>query len=300
MGSGGHGSGTRAAGSYEFVRAPRLLGGVVASAVGYRSEDAGQQLHRGVPSSFLTLVISFDAPVVVGETPEHARGAVRVPLGHRAGRAAPAARVCGAAAARDGGATGVHPLAARALLGAPASELTRLAADGTDVLGGRAAALREQLCGQTGRQPRLATLTEYLRCRAEDAGRRGEVRPELAGAWRWMARHRGTGSMEGLARHAALSRRQLSTLFRREPGMGPKQVGRLMRFERARQALAVTVADGLRPDVAGVAAHCGYFDHSHLVGDFQQYAGLSPSRWIAEERRNVQAGGHLDGEQWDL
>ncbi len=36
--------------------------------------------------------------------------------------------------------------------------------------------------------------------------------------------------------------------------------------------------------LAQVAARAGYYDQSHLVRDFHEFAGLSPSAWLAAER----------------
>ncbi|EST38812.1 hypothetical protein N566_05410 [Streptomycetaceae bacterium MP113-05] len=272
---------------------------MVASVTGYRSWGATPQLHRGLPSPYLTLIFSLDGPIVGGETPEHVRApdAYRseIVLGGLHQRPAYIAQP----SHEEGVQLAVHPLAARALLGVPAADLTLLAGDGADVLGARATEIRERLGELPDWEERFATLTTYLRQRAEDAGRRGEVRPEVAEAWRWMAWHRGAGSLDGMARHVALSRRQLTALFQRELGAGPKQVSRLMRFERAQRAITGAVTANAVPDLSRIAAHCGYYDHSHLVRDFRQYTGLSPSGWIAEERRNIQAGGHRNGEEWD-
>jgi AraC-like DNA-binding protein len=97
--------------------------------------------------------------------------------------------------------------------------------------------------------------------------------------------------MDGLAAHVGLSTRQLTTLFGREVGLPPKQVSRLMRFGYARQRITAGVRRGVRPDLAVLAADCGYYDQSHLDRDFAQYVGLSPTAWMAEERRNLQAAG---------
>ncbi|AXK36762.1 AraC family transcriptional regulator [Streptomyces armeniacus] len=286
--------------TYAFVRAPRLLGGLVPSAVGYHVEDQPQGgLHRGLPSPYLTLIFSLHEPVVAGETPEQARGpeaySADIVLGGLHQRPAFVRRPRHEAGIQ----LAVHPLAARTLTGMPAAELYTLTEDAADVLGGHAALVRERLCELGGWHERFTVLTDYLRARTEDHERRTGVRPEVAEAWRWMAWHRGGGSMDGLAAHVALSPRQLSTLFRRELGIGPKQASRLMRFEHARQRIARTLQRGAPLDLADVAAHCGFYDHSHLVRDFHQYTGLSPTAWIAEEHRNIQAGGHHVDEQWD-
>lgn len=302
MGPGGTGDRTAAssptAGTYEFVRAPRPLGGMVAATVGYRSENATPQVHRGLPSPYLTLIFSFDGPVVVGETVGQARGpdAYRTEIVLSGLHQRPAYILQPSDEA--GVQLAVHPLAARALLGMPAGELTQLAGDGGDILGPRARELHERLREQATWDERFDTVAGYLRGRAEAAGRRAEVRPEVAEAWRWMAWHRGAGSLDGMARHVAMSRRQLSTLFRQEVGTSPKQISRLMRFEQARHHVTTAVAGGTAPDLSAIAARCGFYDHSHLVRDFRQYTGLSPTGWICEERRNIQAGGHLDGEEW--
>ena len=50
------------------------------------------------------------------------------------------------------------------------------------------------------------------------------------------------------------------------------------------------------PALSDVAHACGYYDHAHLVRDFQAFLGCSPTTWLDEEFRNIQAGGHHHGE----
>ncbi|WP_431774513.1 helix-turn-helix domain-containing protein [Streptomyces cucumeris] len=283
----------------EFVRATPGLDGMVVSAVGYRSAGVTPALHRGLPSPSLTLIFSLEVPVITGSSPEqvYGAGAARTDIVVAGLHQAPAY------VAQESHEAGVqlalHPLAARALLGLPAAELTsQLVVSGTDVLGAEAAEVRERMCAQDTWDERFATLTGYLRRRAASA-RHTTVRPEVAGAWAWLARHRGTGTLSGLADHVALSPRRLTTLFRAETGLSPKQAARLMRFQRARSAVARAAAGNRPPELSRIAAGCGYYDHSHLVRDFRQYTGLSPTGWLAEECRNIQAGAHGDGEEWE-
>jgi AraC-like DNA-binding protein len=280
-----------------YARADHLLPGYVASAVGYAIDYLQPTLHRGLPSAHLTFIFSLADPVVSGRSPEQAQGSDafrnHVLLGGLHTRPAfvlPDQRQRGIQLA-------VHPLAARRLFGAPARELAGLVTDGPDVLGADAERVRARMQEAPTWPARFTILQEYLRDRADARpGPQERVRPELVEAWRWLAWHRGTGSMDGLAAHVHLSPRQLRTLFAREVGLGPKQVSRLMRFSHATSRIAYVVAGGSTPDLAGVAAHCGYFDHAHLDRDFAQFAGVSPRGWIAEERRNIQDGGHRNGE----
>lgn len=282
-----------------YRHADDLLPGYVASAVGYRSDHLQPTLHRGLPSAHLTFLFSLEGPVVCGATPEQAGGADA----HRnlvlVGGLHPGPAYIQPDPRQRGVQLAVHPLAARAPFDAPARELRALVTDGPDLLGRDAERVRARIGDAAGWPERFAVLQAYLRERVDRRpSRRERVRPELVEAWRWLARHRGTGSMDGLAAHVHLSPRQLRTLFAREVGIGPKQVSRLMRFSHATQRIAYAVAHDRPPDLAGVAARCGYFDHAHLDRDFARLAGTSPRGWVTEERRNIQDGGHRLGESW--
>jgi AraC-like DNA-binding protein len=288
------------AGPEQFARGTAGPPGAVVSAVGYRSEHRQPTLHRGLPSPYLTLIFSLDGPVTGGSTPQQARGpgAQRedIVLGGLGGRPVHILQP----ERQTGIQLAVHPLAARALLGVPASALTGDAPflAGADVLGREAEQVRERLCGQTRWDERFATVARYVERRLAAADAR-PVRPEVAEAWAWLARRHGAGTLEGLAAHVALGPRRLTTVFRAETGLTPKQVARLMRFQRAKSQLVRETSARGRADVSRAAAACGYFDHSHLVRDFRQYTGLSPTAWLAEECRNIQAGGHRYGEEWE-
>ena len=77
--------------------------------------------------------------------------------------------------------------------------------------------------------------------------------------------------------------------FRDEFGLSPKIAARVIRFDRARRRLQQRVADGAAPALAEVAADGGFSDQAHLAREFRELAGCTPSRWLAEEFRNVQA-----------
>ena len=84
---------------------------------------------------------------------------------------------------------------------------------------------------------------------------------------------------------------QLTSLFSAELGLSPGAACRLARFDAAQDAVRARSLTPSGPNLAAVAARTGYADHSHLVRDFQAFAGLSPTAWVAQERANVQAVG---------
>lgn len=281
--------------AWEFVSDAGLPPEAIRSAVGYRSTAATPAIHRGLPSPSLTFIFTLDEPIVAGHTPEHATG----PWAHRNDIVVGGLHTTPAYIAQPkvqrGIQLAVRPLASRALFGVPARELNSLTTEGTDVLGPGAAVLREQLAAADTWAERFELLDRYVRDRIGDERAGRQPRPEVVEAWKWLACRRGAGSMASLARHVLLSERQLGTVFRTEFGLTPKAAARLMRFEHARQRVAgmATVDDGR--DLAAIAHECGYYDHAHLVRDFRQYVGTSPTRWIAEERENIQVGAARDG-----
>ena len=88
-----------------------------------------------------------------------------------------------------------------------------------------------------------------------------------------------------VARHVHLSPRQLRTVVRAELGVGPKHLARLARFEHA----AARVRGGADGNLTDLAHATGYADLAHLDAEWRALIGCSPTTWLAQERRNVQA-----------
>lgn len=84
-----------------------------------------------------------------------------------------------------------------------------------------------------------------------------------------------------VADQLGIGTRSLARRFTEQVGLTPKRFARVRRFQRA---LASLPADG-PPDWARVAAECGYYDQSHLIRDFHDFAGLSPSAYVAHAPR---------------
>lgn len=80
-----------------------------------------------------------------------------------------------------------------------------------------------------------------------------------------------------LARHASLSVRSLHRLFERYVGLGPKWVIRRSRVQDA----AERVAGGAKLDWAALARELGYHDQAHLIHDFKEQVGFTPSVYAA-------------------
>ncbi len=97
--------------------------------------------------------------------------------------------------------------------------------------------------------------------------------PAVAQAYRQILARGGRIRVEDIARSLDWSRKHLNQRFRDEIGLGPKAVARMARFNRV---LALAQGASAR-DWADIAAACGYADQAHLVREFRDFAGASPT-----------------------
>jgi AraC-like DNA-binding protein len=265
---------------WAFGRPAPPLTPFVAGYHGYRLAGLPPARHAGLPSPFLTLILSLDEPLVVATHPDPTQpgGSYRTLVGGLHTRPA----LITHQGAQSGVQISLDPLGARALLGVPAGELAELDVDADAVLGGLAERAREQMLAASFWQARFAVLDRLLlaRLRATDAA---PPPPEVVHAWRRLRTSGGAVRVDALALETGWSARHLGAVLRREIGLPPKAAARVVRFDRARRLIA-----GTGGRVADVAAAVGYADQSHLDRDFREFAGAPPSRWLAEEVRNVQ------------
>lgn len=283
----------RAVSEYARATPAPALRGFIAAYSGYRQEGVPAARHRGLPSPYLTLIITLDDPLVVASHPDPA--------------AAPGcyATLAGglhtspALITHDGRQSGVQvalsPLGARTLFGMPAGELASLDVDAAEVLGATARELHERMREAPDWPARFAILDQLLLARA-DLDRR--VPAEVAEAWRLLTGSGGTIRADRLAKQVSYSPRYLQRRFRAETGLTPKAAARVARFDRARRTLQRRAQLGQPAALAELATACGYYDQAHLAREFRALAGCAPSAWLAEEFRNVQAS--LLGEPEDF
>jgi AraC-like DNA-binding protein len=95
------------------------------------------------------------------------------------------------------------------------------------------------------------------------------------------------GRVEQLARAGSLSVRSLHRLFERHVGLGPKWIICRARVHEA----AERVASGNKVDWAALAQELGYHDQSHLVRDFKDQVGFTPTAYAARCEEAARSGG---------
>lgn len=260
------------------------LRGLIAWYQGYRQRGQTPGRHRGVPSPYLTMIVTFDDPLVVAAHPDpnQPSGEYDTLLG--------GLHTTPALITHEGRQSGIqlaiHPLAAPALFGLPAGELARIDVDAAEVLGGAAAEMRERVQEAVTWEDRFAALDEVLLrlLRADH-----QARPELKHAWRRSIETGGGLRTRVLAEETGWSETYLERRFRAEIGLTPKALARVTRFDNAKTLLQRRAAGGESISLVDLAVECGYYDQAHLAREFRQLAGCPPSRWLTDEFENIQA-----------
>jgi AraC-like DNA-binding protein len=164
------------------------------------------------------------------------------------------------------------PLGARTLLGVPMGELARQVVDLEALV---PPAFLERLAATAGWAARFDLLDAFLLARLDDGA---PPRPDVAFAWARLAETHGAIGVAQLCAELGCSRRHLAGRFAHDVGLGPKAIGRILRFRRVLGLLAEEDGPGRFADIAAAG---GYYDQPHLNRDFRELAGCTPGAYLA-------------------
>lgn len=261
--------------TYVAARPHPALAGVVTGYSGYEERSAAPVTRRQAPSGGVTLILAWGGPLRLAGADGGTRGAFLAGMHD-------AAVVTTFAGHQQGVQVDLTPLGASRLLARPGAELARrnIAVGDLDRHLGE---LPDRLADTEDWPARFALVDTVLRGMLE----RSRTEPDRAVAHAWARLDAAAGRLPvgALAEELGWSRRHLLTRFRTEVGLAPTTAGRVLRFRRAARLL-VPGAGPLRTPttarIADVAAGCGFADHSHLVREFRDLAGCTPSAFVAE------------------
>ncbi|MFA5140679.1 MAG: helix-turn-helix domain-containing protein [Elusimicrobiota bacterium] len=153
------------------------------------------------------------------------------------------------------------------------SQFTDMAVDLQDCWGKEGRLLEERIDAAASPLQIKEAIEAALLERLKDSG---GYPKQLLGAVGMAMSSVGRASVEQLAEDTSCSRQYLKRLFTEWVGHTPKVFSRVVRF----QAVCDSLKPGMDPDWTDLAFDFGYADQSHLIRDFVEFAGLSPSRFF--------------------
>jgi len=242
------------------------LDGIVSDICGYRETAAGYFRNVEYASLTVPLVISFAEPFAIGlgKAPgdndrfaSFAAGLFAGPVMIESFGTACCVQI------------NFTPLGARRFFRLPMSELTDSMVVLDNVLGAEGMALREQLGNAPDWASRFDLAETFVTTRLASAA---ETPLEIAWAYDRIIASGGRTRISSIAEKLGWSRKHLAGSFSNAIGIGPKTLSRIVRFNRA-----LGLSRQQSADWAGIAADCGYADQAHLVREFRDLAGETPT-----------------------
>ncbi|RPE08320.1 AraC family transcriptional regulator [Chitinophaga lutea] len=171
------------------------------------------------------------------------------------------------------------PAGLYALLGIPASEFSDEAIDGALVMPAVFPGLTERLMACTSLDHCIQTAEPYLLHLLQQAGRHIHPSPAVQEMAALIAGGQGALSIACLQQQVCLGKRQLERNFVKEVGVTPKMYSRMLRFSNMLQYKM----RNSQTRWAALAYEFAYADQMHLIRDFRQFLGVTPSEFSADD-----------------
>lgn len=153
----------------------------------------------------------------------------------------------------------------------PMGELSGRPIDMEAIVGGQIVHLNEQM-RNTANQ-RIELLESFL------AKRLPVITPRLSYAdyaLQLIIQQQGNQSIQSMADQLRVSRQFLARQFDQQVGISPKHFGRVVRFN----ALHRLIACNKQPNWLDMVCEFGYYDQAHLIKDFHDFIGCSPTDYL--------------------
>jgi AraC-like DNA-binding protein len=187
---------------------------------------------------------------------------------------------------------GVHfkPGGAWPFFGLPVVEMSNTHFNLDDLWGPAARIFRARLCEASTIRSRFQIIEKALVEHWQQSPKR---HPAIQSALRLFGPTGTSSSTRDVARKLGMCQRRFIHLFAENFGLTPKLLCRI-RFQHARTLAEMAdrcsggwmarYREGAALDWAQTAIACGYYDQSHLIREFQNLSGLSPSEYIRQLR----------------
>ncbi|WP_452601994.1 AraC family transcriptional regulator [Pontimicrobium sp. MEBiC06410] len=94
---------------------------------------------------------------------------------------------------------------------------------------------------------------------------------------------KGSASISEILKEDLSKRRQLERNFKKQIGVSPKQLGKVIRLQTALKMLLNKKADNLTQ----IAYQSKYFDQAHFIKDFKEFTGINPKDFIGNENMTL-------------
>lgn len=167
----------------------------------------------------------------------------------------------------------LQPAGGYALLSLPMVEVSGLTVDLRDVLGAAAVELAERCHDAASVERCFAIAAAWV---AERIRRARALDARVAWTVDRIVTSAGRTPIATLREATGLSKTRLAGMFREQIGVVPKVYARIVRYRRA-----LALLERGAPSLVEIALEAGYYDQSHMNGEFRELGGITPREFVA-------------------
>lgn len=91
---------------------------------------------------------------------------------------------------------------------------------------------------------------------------------------------KGKSPIYSILKDDASKRRNLERKFRKQVGISPKQLGKIIRLQAALKMMLQKQGETLTQ----IAYENEYYDQAHFIKDFKEFTGVNPKKYLADEQ----------------
>lgn len=167
------------------------------------------------------------------------------------------------------------PYALPALFSVPADELSNQNVEIESLLGKQGEELEDKMMSAESNTERLNIINTYFENRLNSLSSR---RTAIEQSVHQVITNKGLINVNELSEELSVSKRQFERKFKSVTGFSPKLFSRIIRFENA-----LTKMEACDTKLTEVAFECGFYDQSHFIRDFKEFAGQHPSAYLTND-----------------
>ncbi len=136
--------------------------------------------------------------------------------------------------------------------------------------------LEQNIIQATDSEKRIEIIEDFLLNRLNDRTTIDNIVKQTVDA---ILATNGTASITTILKEDLSKRRQLERNFKKQIGVSPKQLGKVVRLQTALKILLNKKTENL----TAIAYQSEYFDQSHFTKDFREFTGINPKEFLGNE-----------------
>ena len=142
--------------------------------------------------------------------------------------------------------------------------------------------LEQKIIKSENTEQRISTIEKFLLDRLNDEKTINSIVKNTVDS---LLSTNGSASINSILKEDLSKRRQLERNFKKQIGVSPKQLGKVIRLQTALKMLLNQKAENL----TNVAYESEYFDQAHFIKDFKEFTGINPKEFINHENLSLSA-----------